>query len=345
MSAGPDEGAPRPTEVCLSVDTEFSIAGAFADPERCRPLGEEWVTCPVDGREQGLGFLLDVLRENGLAASLFVETLNSCYFGDGPMGRIVARLCDAGQDVQLHLHPCWLYFRRPDWRTRLAAESPNDRCDGRGIEGLVEMMRLGLAPWRHWDGPPPTALRTGNLRADRTVYRAMASVGLRVASNLGVAYARPADGALLLHTGRHWIAGVLEVPVMSYLQVSMGSLQVERLLTITATSWPEMRSLLWRARACGVTTVVVLTHPHEFIKGDRRSGGRLRPNRINQDRLRRLCRFLADNTRDFRAATFGEAAPRWLAEGPVPSRRVVAPLLPVMGRMIQNKLNDLVPML
>ena len=47
------------TEVCITIDTEFSIGGAFADPVRRRPIGEENVTCPADGHENGLGFLLD----------------------------------------------------------------------------------------------------------------------------------------------------------------------------------------------------------------------------------------------------------------------------------------------
>ena len=35
------------TQVCITIDTEFGIGGAFADPDACRPIGERNVTCEV----------------------------------------------------------------------------------------------------------------------------------------------------------------------------------------------------------------------------------------------------------------------------------------------------------
>src|SRR4051812_44146134 len=105
----------EPTEVCITVDAEFSIGGAFADPVHRRPVGSEHVLCVANGEENGLGFLLDTFRRYGTEATFFVEALNTAYSGDAPMGRIVERILEAGQDAQLHLHPCWLAFRDADW--------------------------------------------------------------------------------------------------------------------------------------------------------------------------------------------------------------------------------------
>ena len=144
------------TEVCITIDTEFSIGGAFADPVRRRPIGEENVTCPADGHENGLGFLLDTFRDHGIAATFFTETLQSAYFGDAPMGRMVERILRAGQDVQLHLHPCWRSFRDPDWRETIRHAPPNDRCDGRGDAEMQDIVADGIAGLRRIGAPAPS---------------------------------------------------------------------------------------------------------------------------------------------------------------------------------------------
>lgn len=333
------------TQICITIDTEFSIAGTFADPDR-QPLGEENVTCPVGGREQGLGFLLETFADHGVPATFFVETQQTAWFGDAPMGRMVERLLRAGQDVQLHIHPCWRTFARADWRASLpAAGAPDDNCDGMDPSELRDAIGEGKRALERMGASDLVAMRTGNLRADRGVYRAQAECGLPVASNIGVALNRPADPDLQLSGGRHRIEGVLEVPVLTYAQFELGGRRVDRLLTTTATSARETEALLWRAHRAGVPTVVLLTHPFEFVKGDRLDPARSRVNRINQDRLRRMCAFIADNGHAFEAASFGGAAAGWLAAPDVPAPDLRAPLLPVIARVVENKANDLVPAL
>lgn len=330
------------TQVCITIDTEFSIGGAFADPDGHAPIGEDNVTCWAEGRENGLGFLLETFAEHGTLATFFTEALQSAWFGDAPMGRMIERLLEAGQDVQLHLHPCWLKFREPDWRETAPRETPNDSCAGRTDAELDALIGEGLAAFARSSVPAPVALRTGNLNVDRAVYRAMARAGLRVASNIGLALSHPGEAALRLTGGRARIEGVLEVPVLTYRQLDLGGRVKERLLTTTATSWRETEALLWAARGAGVPTLVLLTHPFEFIKGDRLDPARRRANRINQERLRRLCRFLAEHPADFEATSFRAAAPGWLAAPDVAPPVLKAPLPAVLLRMVENKANDLV---
>src|SRR5215813_9454922 len=100
----------KPIEVCITIDTEFSIGGNFADPE-LPPIAEPIVLGKTAGKENGLGFLLDSFAEFGVRATFFIEALQTAYFGDEPMGEIARRIAKAGHDVQLHLHPCWLYYQ------------------------------------------------------------------------------------------------------------------------------------------------------------------------------------------------------------------------------------------
>lgn len=333
------------TEVCITIDTEFSIGGAFADPASRRPIGEENVTCPAEGRENGLAFLLDTFRDHGVTATFFTETLQSAYFGDAPMGRMVERILRAGQDVQLHLHPCWRSFHDSNWPEAIRRTPPDDRCDGRSDGEMQSIIGEGLDGLRRVGVTGTAALRTGNLRADRATYRAMEACGVPIASNIGVALFRPSEPALQLAGGRHRIGAVLEVPVLTYTQFAVGARRLPRLLTTTATSAAETEALLRQARREEVPTVVLLTHPFEFIKGDRLDPVRQRTNRINKRRMEQMCAFIAGHPEEFAAVSFGQAAASWLATPDVPSPSLRAPLLPVLSRMVQNRANDLVPAL
>ena len=109
------------TEVAITVDVEFNIGGAFAEPSSRRPVGIESVECRVDGEPAGLNYILDTLERHGLRGVFFVEVMNTCYFGDLPMGEIARAIHSRGHDVQLHLHPCWAAFAHPDWQQRVRA--------------------------------------------------------------------------------------------------------------------------------------------------------------------------------------------------------------------------------
>ncbi len=70
-----------PIEVCITVDTEFSIGGNFRNPELA-PIAEPIVLGAISGKENGLGFILESLAEFEIRATFFVETLQTAYFGD-----------------------------------------------------------------------------------------------------------------------------------------------------------------------------------------------------------------------------------------------------------------------
>src|ERR1700737_1627327 len=108
------------TQVCITIDTEFSIGGAFADAS-CQPVAEPMVWCDVGGHSEGLGFLLNCFRTHRIKATFFVEALHRTYFRHDPMRPIARKIHDAGHDVELHAHPCWSVFEYHDWRARVKA--------------------------------------------------------------------------------------------------------------------------------------------------------------------------------------------------------------------------------
>jgi hypothetical protein len=329
------------TQVCITVDTEFSIAGTFAAPQERKPVAEPIVHCEVNGSEQGLGFLLQTFADFDIKATFFVEALNHCYFGDGPMRAISSRIVSSGQDVQLHVHPCWLYFRDPGWMDRLTTTRPNDSFIGRPMGEMVELFRMGMSAFARWELPPPIAFRTGNLQADSAIYRAASEVGLKVSSSVGLGGpAPPTEPRLRISGGRRRVEDVLELPVLSYKELPMGAIERHHLLTVTGTSYREAEHLLWAARNAGISPVVLLTHPFEYAKSADSDYVRLAVNRVNQKRLVKLCKFLKRHSDDFAAVSFAEGAPRWLEAKDFDAPTLRAPLTASVGRMIENKLND-----
>lgn len=327
------------TKVFLSIDTEFSIGGAFEAPQTIEPIGAQNVRAMVRGRSEGLGFMLETFAAHGLPATFFVETLQTAYFGDGPMGEITRDIAAAGHDLQLHLHPVWRYFDHPKWSEQLARVQPTDNMHGRPLEQLVGWMQRGIDTFARWGLPAPVALRTGNLMVDRNVYRAMSAVGLKVASNVARAVFDPAEDALRLNAGVHFVDGVVELPVLTYADLRLRGRTHRKALTITGSSIREAQCLLSSAHAAGMRAVVLLTHCHEFVKGDMR--GALAADRVNQRRLVALCRFLREADDCFEVTTMASMAAAGEDQRSESDPLIGVPARLALVRMVQNKLNEL----
>lgn len=324
----------KPTQVCITIDTEFSIAGHFECAEHL-PVSDVMVYGEVDGREQALGFLLETFERYGIDATFFLECANYFYFGDAPMQRVAERIRAAGQDIQLHVHPVWLNFVDG----QVPGNFPrNDYCSGRSFDDLKRVFELCIEVFERWVGRRPLALRTGSLVADDNVFQVMAALDIPLSSNVATGVFAP-ESALFHDSGRHRIHGVMEVPVFTYRDMRLVGRQHRKSLQITSCSWPEMKSLLRRARRAGVENIVVLTHPSEFIKKSDYRYTRITRNRVNQRRLEKLCEFIHDNPREFESASFGGQVEPWSASE-LQQPFVAVPSAHAVLRKLHNKLND-----
>jgi len=325
------------TKVCISVDVEPSVAGAFANPSRFKPLLAEPVEGKVNGRSEALGFLLRTLREMDLRATFFVETLHPAYFGEEPMRRYVEDLLEANQDVELHVHPCWLTFRngRPDLSAFVS-----DECADHPEERLVEILSRGKAQLKRWTGHEPVGFRSGGFSVNRAVYSAMRRVGLRASSNICLAYTPPSEDALRLAGGVHAIEDVFEFPVTCFRDPGRIGRSRMRGLQITACARWELRELINAAWQQGQSYVVIVTHPFEFVKRDSDQYTKMAVNKVNQQRFRWLCSYLAANTDRFEVVTLAELAqrePERLNERPA---ELSGKITSSVARSVQNVLND-----
>jgi peptidoglycan/xylan/chitin deacetylase (PgdA/CDA1 family) len=295
------------TRVCITVDTEFSIGGAFSDSTK-QPVAEPLVWCDVEGRSQGLGFMLDTFRQYDIKATFFVETQQRYHFKHDPMRPIAQQIHAEGHEVQLHTHPCWSLFQDPDWWNKTRGMGHKDDISKCTIDEVVTFIRQGIEAFKEWQIPAPTAFRSGNLNHGAGLYRALAQCGIRYSSNIGVAIYSNGEPDYKLYSGQHELHGVKEFPVLSFSDWKIGSRQNIKTLTIAGSSFAEMKDLLEKARSKGIPQVVVLTHPFEFVQNNDLAFQQTRPNRLTQARLQRLSKFLQQNSDRFEACGLVAAA-------------------------------------
>ncbi len=295
------------TKVCFTIDTEFSIGGAFGDPSLL-PVAEPLVWCKVAGRSEGLGFMLETFRHYGVRSTFFVETSHCYHFGTERMGAIAQHIHAEGHEVQMHVHPCWQLFQHADWRERAKLKRRRDDFLGLSVEESLGLIRHGLDTFATWNLPRPLAFRSGNLQHDDNLYQALAQAGIPYSSNIAVAICDSGEARYRLYSGRHELHGVSEFPVLSFSDWKLGNKQHMKSMTIAGTSFEESVSMLEKARAAGIETVVVLTHPFEYVHKDDVTFQHTRRHSLTQRRLALLCRYLQDNQDRFDACGLVEAA-------------------------------------
>jgi hypothetical protein len=90
------------TRVFITIDTELMwrhhVAGLDADTVVQRSLEPAGV---------GVGWQLAQLKAYHLKACFFVDPMPALVYGLDPIKRVVGAILEAGQEVQLHLHPNW----------------------------------------------------------------------------------------------------------------------------------------------------------------------------------------------------------------------------------------------
>lgn len=329
------------TQVCITVDTEFSIAGAFRD-RAAFPVAEQRVWCVTGDQSQGLGFMLDCFRQYGITATFFVEVLNRHYFKHDPMRRIAEHLHTAGHDVQLHLHPCWAIFQHEDWRERARVRTTPglDAFFGRSESDSLRLIEYGLETFHLWQLPTPLVFRSGGLQHDETLFRAQARAGIPYSSHVGVAVFDSGDARYRLYSGRHERHGVIECPTLSFRDWKVPGKEHLKTLTITGSSFAETRMLLEQAHREGIEQVVILTHPFEYVHSVDRPVAKMRRHRVNQKRLSSLCKFLNENSDRF--STCGMAATAGMPMLAESSRNVLleGSLLKALPRMVEQAVYD-----
>ncbi|HYG49025.1 MAG TPA: polysaccharide deacetylase [Allosphingosinicella sp.] len=259
------------TRVLLTVDTELSWSGHVR--------GASWqenVALSYDPAGVGTRHQLARLAAHGLKACFFVDPMPALVYGLDPIRRMVEPILAAGQEVQLHLHPCWADPSNPVFE--LIEHDP---------PGQLELIRTARDLLVEAGAPSPVAFRSGSYAADLDTLKALAALGIGYDSSHNGSY-HPSPSALPLEPRRMApaaVGGVIEVPI-TQIEQRPGRL---RHLQICAVSFAELRAALLHAARHAHPVVTIVGHSFELAA---RGGKRANPLLVR--RFDKLCGFLAE---------------------------------------------------
>lgn len=263
------------TRVLITIDTELCWRHHAAG----LPLADIFARS-IEPAGVGIGYQLGKLAEHRLKACFFVDPMPAAVYGLDFVSRIVGAVLEAGQEVQLHVHPNWLDAATDGGRTHGTFELT--ALDLASQTGMIARARDLLVAA---GAPDPIAFRAGSYAANDDTLRALAALGIRYdSSHNGAEHPWPSSIAL----PRDQIAplyreGVVEVPV-SLVEDSPGRFRTAQLC---AVSLRELRAMLIHALAAGQPAVTIVGHSFELAT---RSG--LAVNGVHRHRFDALCRYL-----------------------------------------------------
>lgn len=279
-----------PTPVFLTVDTQLAwrhhAAGLGADEIYARSIEPAGV---------GIGHQLGQFRRFGLKATFFVDPMPAILFGLDSIRRIVDAVLDAGQEVQLHLHPNWAGAKAGDrGAARIGFEMMRfPRYAQRDlVEGAIELLTAAGAP-------RPVAFRAGCYGANDDTIDALVETGFAYDSSHNGASA-PWPSAISLPVTQ--VApvhhrGLVEIPV-SLVEDRSGQF---RPFQVGALSIGEIRAALDHAIRKRHVATTIVSHSFELAN---RTG--TRANGIHVRRFESLCRMLAAEREMLPTVHFGD---------------------------------------
>jgi len=280
-------------QVHLTYDVEIWTDG-WTDIATRLPAAFRRLTYGPPPHERGaLPVNLQILQDNGLRAVFFVEPLFSYYYGLDALQELVGLVMEAGQDVQMHIHPEWL-DELPEEIVPRRKKTPMLHLFS--LDEQTALLEAAASRLVAAGAPRPTAFRSGNYSANADTLRALARIGFKVDSSINACFDFPypyQDGARLMHPS--YMENIAEYPVTLF-RDGFGRV---RPMQITACSVSEMVQGLTRARNQGLPAATLVSHNFELLSADRRS-----EDRIVTRRFAGLCEWLGRNAAEFPTASF-----------------------------------------
>jgi len=314
-------------DVLLTVDVEVWCDG-WADLDRKFPDAfRRYVYGTTSSGDYGLPYHVATLRSYGLTGVFFVEPLFSTRFGPGPLREVVEIVASGSHEVQLHLHTEWVDEAREPLLGAVLPDGKRQHMLHFDLDEQAELIRIGARLLREAGAGTVQAFRAGSFACNRDTLTAVARNGIPFDSSYNASML--ADRNILPNDAAvepFFANGVLEYP-MTVFREQGGRL---RHVQITACSYGEMETLLWRALESGRSSFVLLSHNFELMNKAKTKVDWIAVRRFNQ-----LCEFLGKHRDCFNVTGFNGLAPRSTSGQPdiltMPawktSRRIVEQLL------------------
>jgi len=272
------------SRVLITVDTELTWA-----PYLRGASWQENLACSYDAAGVGVPFQLERLRAHDLKACFFIDPMPALVYGIEPIRRMVEPILEAGQEIQLHIHPVWL---------SVAGGQPKGRdfeltCfDLRTQQALIAQARDLLL---EAGAPHPIAFRSGSFAADLRTLMALHALGFRYDSSRNSTAHASNLPIPPYQLGPVRLEGIVEVPV-TQIEAAAGLLRPVQLCAVSST---ELRDVLQHADANQHPLVNIVSHSFELASRDGQ-----RANGTICRRFERLCALLAEKRESLPTVTF-----------------------------------------
>lgn len=207
---------------------------------------------------------LDTLARHGLKGIFFVEPLFAARFGVEYLATIVRFIEDAGQEVQLHLHPEWTDEARPALLPGTTGK--RQHLTSYSLAEQQTLIAHGLRLLREAGCKPPVAFRAGSFACNPDTFAAVRANGLRYDCSINPAMPESTPGdfvpAAAGYCGPFEADGLGCIPLSSF-RDGFGR---PRHAQIGACSTAELVQALDQTALHGWPCFVLLSHSFELMK-------------------------------------------------------------------------------
>ena len=318
-------------KVFLTIDVEVwcngwtNLDGEFLDSF------ERYVYGRSARGEYALPKTLEILNRHALKAVFFVEPLFAARFGSVYLERIVRLIRDAGQEIQLHLHPEWTDEISPPIIADVSRK--RQHLSYYSAAEQTALIAYAKALLESAGSGPLSAFRSGSFAANRDTVAALRANGLLLDSSLNRCHAVSAPELRDAYASAEalQIDGVRMLPVTSF-RDGFGRLRPAQ---VGACGFAEMRQALWRAKESGRTCFVIVSHNFEMLRPVGND-----PDPFVVRRFEQLCAFLAEHGDALPTCGFSALTPFSEQRAPAELRVALSATLYRYGEQILRRLMD-----
>lgn len=330
------------TKVYITVDTECSMGGAWADPSMQPVPPERRIFCNIAGESHGIGWLCHALQKHGFKATFFSEVFGIEVFGEEVTRHWIGFLQDHGQDVQLHTHLNFHFYARH----LVSPLKPSDRTDNLAnlpIERQRELLMRACELFARLTGQAPKVFRAGNWVCNRGLLESLREKGIVLDASFNACAQQhgsfPGEDVQVNRLQR--IGPMWEFPITLAHQSLPDPVLHRGLRPLDPTSmsvW-ELCKSLDDCHAQGMEHVSIVLHSFSLVKSKDDQYRQLRPDRVVQDRVIRLLDFLDTHRDRFSVSTMGQLAEELSSQTVQPTARTHIPELgffhPAARKLVQ----------
>jgi peptidoglycan/xylan/chitin deacetylase (PgdA/CDA1 family) len=329
-----------PLLVLFTIDTEISMGGAARDPSLLPVGAKKRIWGETERGRYGISYFMDVFDEYGMKGVFFFEPVARHVVPEAELAEAAKYIVDRGHDVELHVHPEFQMDLPAVQRGE--SKSPNPSFFEHSLAEQRRYIRESYDTLYRWTGRRPIAFRAGGYGASEVTLAALKAEGIEIDSSYnlwavqhgwcGMKATPELNDAAVLEPG------ILEIPVTNLrAKGPRGGLRPFELSALNAT---EMISMLEEMYREGARVACSVTHSFRLLRARDHQYRDVAVDHFNVHRLRRLCRFLAQNPDRFQVVTFKTMPAEKLRLAPSTPRFASPPLWSSMLRMGIQAIKD-----